>query len=75
MKPESHRVQVGGDHYRNMGVQPWTAMESWMSPEQFAGFLRGNVIKYIARCETKGGREDLLKAQHYMDKLLELTPE
>ena len=33
-------LQIGGDHYKNMGVQPWKAMESWLTPEQFAGFLR-----------------------------------
>jgi len=42
-----------------------------MSPAQFAGFLRGNVIKYVARCEDKGGLEDLKKASHYLDKLIE----
>lgn len=63
--------QVGGDHYINLGVQPWAAMESWMSEEEFAGFLRGNVIKYVARCRSKGGLEDLEKARHYLDKLIE----
>lgn len=67
--------QIGGDHYMNMGVQPWTAMESWMTREQFAGFLRGNAIKYLARCDTKGGVEDLRKAKHYLDKLLETSGE
>ena len=40
-----------------------------MSKEEFNGFLRGNVIKYIAR--DKGGVEDLKKARHYLDKLIE----
>ena len=46
-------TQVGGDHYRSKTVQPWDAMESWMSPEQFKGFLRGNAIKYLARCDDQ----------------------
>ena len=66
--------QIAGDHYTRMEVQPWTAMEAWMSPEQFKGFLRGNVVKYIARCDDKGGKEDLLKARHYLEKLLETYP-
>ena len=66
-------VQFGGDHYRALGIQPWNAMEAWMSPEAFAGFLRGNVIKYIARTEKKGGVEDLKKARHYLDKLIEVV--
>jgi hypothetical protein len=64
--------QYGGDHYVNMGVQPWKAMEAWMSPEAFAGFLRGNAIKYLARADKKGGVEDLKKARHYLNKLLEV---
>jgi len=65
-------LQIGGDHYKNMGVQPWKAMESWMTPEQFAGFLRGNAIKYLARCDAKGGLDDIKKARHYIDKLVEV---
>lgn len=65
-------MQVGGEHYRNKDIQPWTAMQAWMTPEQFKGFLWGNVIKYIARWQDKGGVEDLRKARHYMDKLIEV---
>ena len=65
-------VQVGGNHYKDKAVQPWTAMEAWMSKEEFAGFLRGNAIKYLARCNDKGGIEDVKKAQHYIAKLLEV---
>ena len=64
--------QVGGSHYKDMAVQPWVAMESWMTPEQFAGFLRGNAIKYLARCDVKGGIDDIKKARHYIDKLVEI---
>jgi hypothetical protein len=67
----ANELQVGGDHYKSKKVQPWDAMESWMSPEQFEGFLRGNVIKYIARYKDKDGLRDVQKARHYLDKLLE----
>jgi hypothetical protein len=69
---QANAQQYGGDHYVNMGVQPWKAMEAWMSTEAFAGFLRGNAIKYLARADKKGGVEDLKKARHYLDKLLEV---
>jgi hypothetical protein len=69
---KANAQQYGGDHYINMGVQPWKAMEAWMSTEAFAGFLRGNAIKYLARADKKGGVEDLKKARHYLDKLLEV---
>lgn len=71
-KGRAEAVQVGGDHYRRLAVQPWEAMESWLSPDEFAGFLRGNVIKYMARFRDKGGVEDVRKARHYLDKLIEL---
>ena len=64
--------QVGGNHYKDLSVQPWVAMESWMTTEQFAGFLRGNAIKYLARCDVKGGIDDIKKARHYIDKLVEV---
>lgn len=64
--------QIGGDHYVTKSVQPWDAMKAWMSNEEFAGFLRGNVIKYIARYKDKGGVADLEKARHYLDKLIEI---
>ena len=66
------RKQVGGSHYNTKKVQPWDAMESCMSKEEFVGYLRGNVIKYTMRCNDKGGVQDLEKAQHYMEKLLQV---
>lgn len=47
-------------------------MRAWMTDQEFAGFLRGNAIKYLARYKDKGGVEDLRKARHYLDKLIEL---
>ena len=43
-----------------------------MTPEEFRGFLKGNSIKYLARCNVKGGVEDVKKARHYIDKLVEV---
>lgn len=69
---QANRKQIGGDHYMNMGIQPWKAMESWMTPEEFRGFLKGNAIKYLARSNTKGGAMDVRKAGHYIEKLSEV---
>ena len=63
--------QIGGDHYHTCGIQPWDAMESWMTHEQFCGYLTGNIIKYIAR-HKDDKLEDLMKAQHYLEKLIEV---
>ena len=61
--------QVGGSHYKSLNIQPWDAMESWLTPEEFRGFLKGNAIKYLAR---KKNADDLQKAQHYLEKLNEV---
>jgi len=64
--------QVGGDHYASKTVQPWQAMESWMSAEAFSGFLLGNCIKYLSRYRDKNGTQDLQKCHHYLVKLIEV---
>jgi len=67
------QIQVGGDYDKNQaGIQPLSVIESLMSPDQFKGFLRGSVINHIARCDKEGGAEDLEKARHYLDKLIEV---
>ena len=63
--------QVGGSYYKTMGVQPWTVMESVMTPEAFRGFLLGNVIKYAMRAGRKAGSDDLSKAIHYLQRIQE----
>ena len=61
--------QVSGSHYKDMPVQPWTLMEAVMTPEEFRGYLCGNVIKYAMRAGRKEGSDDAGKARHYMQKL------
>lgn len=69
----SNANRVGSEHYRKMEIQPWHAMEAWMPPEEFKGYLRGNALKYLARAGHKGPyKEDIQKAQHYLQKLLEI---
>ncbi len=62
--------QIGGEHYKKLAIQPWIAMESWLTPEEFRGFLKGNAIKYLAR---KKSPDDIAKAHHYLEKLLQIT--
>ena len=59
--------QVGGDHYASKTIQPWDYITSNNLP-----FLEGNIVKYITRWRDKGGVQDLHKARHYLDKLLEI---
>jgi hypothetical protein len=65
-------LQVSGNHYKDMAIQPWELMEAVLTHEEFVGFLKGNVIKYAMRAGRKDGSDDLGKARHYMMKLAEV---
>ena len=58
--------QIGGTHYRKMKIQP-----SKFVIENKLLFPEGNVIKYICRHPYKGGKEDLEKAKHFIDMIIE----
>lgn len=62
----ANAVQVGGDHYKAQPIQPWDYILA-----NGLGFLAGNVVKYVSRFDKKNGVEDLKKARHYLDKLIE----
>lgn len=72
MMTDTDRYQLGGNHYTSKEIQPWDAMQSWMTEDQYRGYLIGNVVKYIARFQDKGGVLDLQKCKHYLDKLIEV---
>lgn len=57
--------QVAGTHYTNQKIQPWDFIIA-----NNLGYLEGNIIKYISRYKDKNGVQDLLKAQHYLEKLI-----
>lgn len=65
-KQRANDKQVGGSHYKIKKIQPWDFIH-----QNNIGFLAGNIIKYVARAEDKGGIEDLEKAKHYLEKLIE----
>lgn len=59
-------TQIGGDHYKELSIQP---IEYILANK--LGFCEGNVVKYITRYKSKNGLEDLKKAKHYIDMLIE----
>jgi hypothetical protein len=65
-------VQVGGSHYKDMGVQPWAVMKAVLTHAEWVGYLKGNVIKYGMR-QGKKDSDDANKAKHYAQKLQEET--
>ncbi|MCX2780410.1 DUF3310 domain-containing protein [Microbulbifer thermotolerans] len=60
-------VQVGGDHYKNLAIQPVEYIHA-----NNLGFCEGNVIKYVTRWRNKNGIKDLEKAKHFLDLLIDL---
>lgn len=67
MEADALRKQEGGEHYKDMPIQP--------AQYAFANgmhFLEGNVVKYISRWRFKDGIQDLKKARHCIDLLIQL---
>ena len=61
-------TQVGGDHYSKLAIQPVEYINA-----NHLSYLQGNVIKYVTRFKNKGTPlQDLQKAKHYIDMLIEL---
>jgi hypothetical protein len=60
-------TQVAGSHYKDMPIQPVEFIHA-----NALGYFEGNVIKYISRWRKKGGMDDLRKAKHYVELLIEL---
>lgn len=64
--PKANDIQEGGMHYQNDPIQVWDFIVANNIP-----YLEGNVIKYVVRHKKKNGLEDLKKAKHYIEKLME----
>ena len=60
-------------HYCRGGIECIDAIEASLGKDEFTGFLRGNIIKYVWRYKDKNGLEDLKKAQWYLNKLIEVV--
>jgi hypothetical protein len=58
--------QIGGEYYLKMKIQP-----SEFANKNNLPFAEGNAIKYLCRHKDKGGKEDLKKAKHYIDMIIE----
>lgn len=58
-------------HYNQSGIECIEAIKASMSKEEYEGYLKGNVEKYVWRYRYKNGLEDLKKAQWYLQRLVE----
>lgn len=59
--------QVGGNHYKNLAIQPVEYIH-----KNGIGYMEGCAIKYLTRWRAKNGIEDLYKAIHFIELLIEL---
>ena len=64
------KEQIGGEHYKNFEIQPIEFIH-----KNGLSFIQGNIIKYVCRYKSKGGIEDLQKAKHCIDLLIEFEEE
>ena len=60
-------IQEGGDHYKKLGIQPVEYIHA-----NGLDFFQGNVVKYVTRHKDKKGAEDIRKAIHYLQMILEM---
>ena len=63
-------IQVGGTHYKVEGLQHWGLVDLYR-----VGYFEANISKYVTRWRKKNGVQDLEKAAHYLQKLIELRSE
>lgn len=59
--------QVGGSHYKDLKIQPVEFLHA-----NGVSYIEGAIIKYVLRYKNKNGMEDLKKAKHFLDLLMEL---
>ena len=59
--------QVGGNHYKDCKIQPIEYIVA-----NNLTYAEGNIIKYVTRSRRNGGKNDLLKAKHYIEMILEM---
>ena len=62
-------------HYTNGGIECIEAIKASMTKQDYAGYLKGNCIKYLWRYKDKGGVESLKKCEWYLTRLIELEGE
>ena len=57
-------------HYNTGKIEVISIIEDQLTPEEFRGYIKGNILKYITRERHKNGLEDLKKARWYLDRLI-----
>ena len=61
------QIQIAGQHYKDLTIQPIEYIHA-----NNLGFCEGSVVKYVSRWRAKGGIDDLRKAKHFLELLIEM---
>lgn len=64
---KANDYQISGKHYKKLTPEPWDVITAWDM-----GYFDGSALKYISRWRDKGGTNDLRKAIHFLQKLIEI---
>lgn len=71
----ANKRQVGGDHYKNMGVEPWDVVDTWPIDQRIGAYRHG-ALKYLMRMGSKDENvQEIQKGIHYLEKLVEVLKE
>lgn len=69
LETEKHDAVNHPNHYTTGGIECIEYIQEKLTPEEFRGYIKGNVIKYLTREQHKNGDEDILKARWYLNRL------
>ena len=71
MKNENNSNINHPSYYNNNSLETIEVIKGSLSKEEYSGFLKGNILKYVSRADFKGKAvEDLEKAKWYLDELI-----
>jgi hypothetical protein len=62
-------------HYGQGKIECIEYIQDFLTHDEFVGYLRGNIAKYLHRWRYKNGLEDLHKAQWYLNRLVQVQEE
>jgi len=67
--------KINPDYYKNKSIETIEVIRNELTSDEFRGYLKGQIFKYLARHRLKNGVEDLKKAQWYMNYLVKFEQE
>jgi len=73
VKIDMGKDKINPDYYKSGGLEVIDILENKLSKEQYIGYLRGNIFKYLFRYQDKNKGEDLEKAKWYLERLIKVT--